>query len=120
MLNSDHRLMELEVDCSRWLGVTARRQRLPKPEARIRESMLYLNDDEKVMRYKLRAMDECEGRGIWRKAAAVRAAVQERMARGVEFRVDEEVLQQLMDVLDISFWSMLKEVKDEVAGRMKT
>ena len=117
MLGSDHRMMGMEVECSRWLGVTARRQRLPKPATRLREPVLYLNDVEKVMRYKIRVMEEFMERGMIKKVEAVQMEMRSRASRGVEFGVDEAQLQEAMDLLDFSFWTMLKECKDDVAGR---
>ena len=115
-LESDHRMLGIEVECSRWLGITASRLRLRRPVFKVREPTLYLNDKEKVKQFKALVLVEYEKRDIAGKMGLVRSMVAERQAKGVEYAVDEPELQRAMDDLEVSFIMMLVECKNWVAG----
>ena len=85
MLGSDHRILALDIDCSRFLGITATRQRLLKPLVKERPPNLYLNNKPKLLAYQRAVVSLYEERDIAGKVQAVDSMAQQRMAQAVPF-----------------------------------
>lgn len=78
-----------ELRCERWLGCDARRQRLQRPKFRVREPILYLNDDAKVLAYQMKVAELFAEDGFKDKIVRIEKAVTERQNAGTPFGYDD-------------------------------
>ena len=116
-LASDHRLMAMEIDCSKFLGVTARRMRLPKLTFKSRPPNLYLNDKVKMYQYQGVVCELYEERGIANKVEQLELMIAAREQSAIPFGTADSAIQWAITDLETALLSLMVDARCRVVGK---